>query len=189
MTLGHSMLAALALGLASGMTPTAQAAQLDFDLSDKAARIDYRFELTDTGLTADVGLLHHKDDGDLLYAGIVLVGDAAEAKEAFTAGLGLRLAALDANAAGDGAALSIGGFVRYVFPDFNRFALGGDAYIAPSVTSFGDLDRYFEYSLRGEYRLTKNAGMYLGAREVQGDFGFGNTTIDDGLFVGISLEF
>ena len=189
MTLGRSMLAALALGLASGMTPTAQAAQLDFDLSDKAARFDYLFKLTDTGLSGNVNLLHHEDDGDLLALGVVLVGDAAEGKEPLTAGLGLRAIIIDANVAGDGTGLAIGGFVRYVFPDFNRFALGGDAYIAPSVTSFGDLNRYFEYSLRGEYRLTKNAGMYLGAREVQGDFGFGNTTIDDGLFVGISLEF
>ena len=189
MTLGRSMLAALALGLASGMVSTAQAAQLDVDLSDKAARIDYRFDLTDTGLTADLGLLHHKDDGDLLYAGIVLVGDATEAKEAFTAGLGLRLAALDANAAGDGAALAIGGFLRYVFPDYNRFVIGGDAYIAPSVTSFGDLERYYEVSLRGEYRITKAAGLYVGAREVKGDFGPGYATIDDGLYVGISLDF
>lgn len=189
MTLGRIVLAALALGLCSGMASTAQAAQLDFDLSDKAARIDYRFDVTDTGLKADVGLLHHKDDGDLLYAGIVLVGDAAQAEEAFTAGLGLRVAALDANAAGDGAALAIGGFLRYVFPDYNRFALGGDAYIAPSVTSFGDVERYYEVSLRGEYRLTKNAGLYVGAREVKGDFGTGYATIDDGLYVGISLEF
>lgn len=189
MTLGRIVLAALALGLCSSMASTAQAAQLDVDLSDKSARIDYRFELTDTGLKADVGLLHHKDDGDLLYAGIVLVGDAAQSTEAFTAGLGLRISAIDADAAGDGAALAIGGFLRYVFPDYNRFAIGGDAYIAPSVTSFGDLDRYYEVSLRGEYRITKNAGLYVGAREVEGDFGPGYATIDDGLFVGISLDF
>lgn len=189
MTLGRIVLAALALGLASGMVPAAEAAQLDFDLSDKAVRVDYRFDVTDTGLTADVGVLHHKDDGDMLYAGIVLVGDAGQSAEPFTAGLGLRASALDANAAGDGAALAIGGFIRYVFPDYNRFALGGDAYIAPSVTSFGDLERYYEVSVRGEYRLTKNAGVYVGAREVKGDFGPGYATIDDGLHVGISLEF
>lgn len=189
MTLGRIVLAAFALGFVSGMAPTAQAAQLDFDLSDKSARIDYRFDLTETGLSADLGLLHHKDDGDLLYAGIVLVGDAGESAEPFTAGLGLRGAALDANAAGDGAALAIGGFLRYVFPDYNRFAIGGEAYIAPAVTSFGDVERYYEISVNGEYRLTKNAGLYVGAREVKGDFGTGYATIDDGLFVGISLDF
>lgn len=188
MTLGRIVLAALALGLASGLAPRAHAAQLDFDLSDTSARFDFRFDLTDTGLKADVGLLHHEDDGDLLYGGILLVGDAAEGKEPFTAGLGLRLVNVDANVV-DGTGLAIGGFVRYVFPDYNRFAIGGDAYISPSVTSFGDLERYFEYGIRGEYRLTKSAGMYLGLRNVKGDFGVGDATIDEGLFVGISLEF
>jgi hypothetical protein len=188
MTPGRIVLAALALGLASGMASRAQAAQLDFDLSDTSARFDFRFDITDTGLKADVGLLHHEDDGDLLYGGILLVGDAAGGKEPFTAGLGLRLVNVDANTV-DGSGLAIGGFVRYVFPDYNRFAIGGDAYISPSVTSFGDLERYFEYGIRGEYRLTKNAGMYLGLRNVKGDFGAGDATIDEGLFVGISLEF
>jgi hypothetical protein len=189
MTLGRIALALPALGLALGLASTAHAAQFDIDLSDTSARIDYRFDLTDTGLKGDVGLLHHQDDGDLAHFGIILIGDAAESAEPFTAGLGVRGFAIDANAAGDGVGIAIGGFVRYVFPDFNRFAIGGDAYIAPSVTSFGDVDRYFEYSLRGEYRITKAAGIYVGAREVKGDFGAGDATIDDGLFLGISLEF
>ena len=185
MTLGRIALAALALGLASA----AQAAQFDFDLSDKSARLDYRFDLTDTGLKGDAGLLHHQDDGDLLHFGVLLLGDAAEGSEPFTAGLGVRAIVIDANLVGDGAGLAIGGMARYVFPDFNRFAIGGDAYIAPSVTSFGDMHRYLEYSLRGEYRITKAAGIYVGAREVKGDFGAGYATIDDGLYLGITLEF
>ena len=188
MTLGRIMLAALALGLFSGMASTAHAAQLDFDLSDTSARFDFRCGLTDTGLKADVGLLHHEDDGDLLYAGVLLIGDAAEGKEPFTAGLGLRLVNVDANVV-DGTGLAIGGFVRYVLPDYNRFAIGLDAYISPSVTSFGDLERYFEFGIRGEYRLTKAAGFYLGLREVKGHFAVGDATIDEGVFLGISLEF
>lgn len=189
MTFGRIALALPALALALGLAPDARAAQFDFDLSDKSARLDYRFDLTDSGLEGDAGLLHHQDDGDLLHFGILLMGDAAEGTEPFTAGLGVRALVIDANAAGDGAGLAIGGVVRYVFPDFNRFAIGGDAYIAPSVVSFGDLHRYLEYSLRGEYRITKAAGIYVGGREVKGDFGAGYASIDEGVYVGITLEF
>ena len=189
MTLGRIALALPALALVLGLAPVAQAAQFDFDLSDKAARLDYRFDLTDTGLKGDAGLLHHTDDGDLLHFGIILFGDVTDTAEPFTAGLGVRAIVIDSPGAGDGAGIAIGGVARYVFPDFNRFAIGGDAYIAPSVTSFGDLHRYLEYSLRGEYRITKAAGIYVGAREVEGDFGAGYASIDDGLYVGITLEF
>ena len=189
MTLGRIALALPALALVLGLAPDAQAAQFDFDLSDKSVRMNYRFQLTDTGLQGDAGLLHHKDDGDLAHFGIILIGDAVDSAEPFTAGLGLRAIVIDANLAGDGAGVAIGGMARYVFPDFNRFAIGGDAYIAPSVTSFGNMHRYLEYSLRGEYRITKAAGIYVGAREVKGDFGTGYASIDDDLYVGITLEF
>lgn len=186
MNLGRITLAVVALGLAQG----AAAAELDFDLSNSSARIAYRFDVTDTGLSADVGLLHHEDDGDVLHIGILLVGDAGQGEEPLTAGLGLRALNVDANVV-DGTALAIGGFANYVFPDYNRFAIGGEVYIAPSVTSFGDLDSYLELSVRGEYRLTKTAAVYVGVRDVQGDFvaPIGSQTIDDGIFVGISLDF
>jgi len=192
MTSGRTPRATLAAALAfaaSILALPALAADLDFDLSNSAAHLDYRFSITDTGLDADLGLLHHDDDGDVLHAGIILVGDAAQGAEPFTAGLGARAIVVDANVI-DGTGIAIGGFFRYVMPDFNRFAIGGYAYLAPSVTSFGDLDRYMEFGVRGEYRVLDKASVYLGLRDVSADFaGFGDATVDDGLHVGISLEF
>jgi hypothetical protein len=190
MTYGRTPRAALGLVLGILLTTgPAAAGDLDFDLSDSAARFDFRFPVTESGLHGDVGILHHEDDGDMIFGGIQMVDDAGGGGEPFTVGLGVRAVSIDANVA-DGSAVSIGGFFRYVMPDYNRFAFGGYAYVAPSVTSFGDMDRYLEYGIRAEYRVMKKASLYLGARDVSADFtGGGDATIDDGFHVGISLEF
>lgn len=190
MTHGRTLCAAFGLALAALAAPgTASAAAFDIDLSNNAARADYRFAITDSGLYGDFGLLHHENDGDMLFGGIQLVGDAGKGAEAFTVGLGARLVNIDANVI-DGTALGIGGFFRYVVPEYNRFAFGGHVYIAPKVTSFGDMERYLEYGVRGEYRVMEKASVYLGLREVRADFVGGvDATIDDGLHLGISLEF
>jgi len=187
---GRTLCAALGLALGSLLTPAAASAgDLDFDLSNSAARFDFRFPVTQTGLHADVGILHHEDDGDMIFGGLQLVGDAGGGAEAFTVGLGVRAVTLDANGV-DGSAVAIGGFFDYVQPDYNRFAFGGYAYIAPAVTSFGDMERYLEYGLRVEYRVMKQASLYLGYRDVSADFiGGVEATIDQGLHAGISLEF
>lgn len=190
MTHGRTLCAALGLALGALLTPThAAAGELDFDLSNSAARFDFRFQLTESGLFGDVGLLHHEDDGDMLFGGIQLVGDAGGGSEPLKAGLGARLVSIDVTGA-DGSAVGIGGFFNYVFPEHNRFAVGGYAYVAPKVTSFGDMERYLEYGLRADYRIMEQASLYLGLRDVSADFAtLGDATIDDGFHLGISLEF
>jgi hypothetical protein len=190
MTHGRTLCAALGLALGVLAAPAeVRASELEFDLSDTAARFDFRFPVTTTGLHADVGILHHEDDGDMVFAGLQMVDDAGGGAEPFTVGLGVRAVALDASSV-DGSAVAIGGFFRWVMPDYNRFAFGGYAYVAPSVTSFDDMERYLEYGLRAEYRVMKSAALYLGYRDVSADFVGGvDATIDDGLHAGISFEF
>jgi hypothetical protein len=190
MTHGRTLCAALGLALGTLLTAgPAAAGDLDFDLSNNAARFDFRFPVTESGLEADLGILHHEKDGDMLFGGIQLVDDAGGGSEAFTVGLGVRAVSLDANTA-DGTAVAIGGFFDYVVPEYNRFAMGGYAYIAPAVTSFGDMERYLEYGVRAGYRVMKKASLYVGYRDVSADFiGGVDATIDQGLHAGISLEF
>jgi len=184
MYLGRVTLAALALGLSQA----AAAGDLDLNLSNEAARFSYLFPLTDTGLNADLGLLHHTDGGDLLHAGVLLVDEAGQGTEAFTVGLGGRLLRVEGGGA-SGTALAIGGSFRYVFPDYNRLAISGAAFIAPEVTSFADLEGFHEVGIRGEYRVLERGFVYLGLRSVSADFGAGTAGIDDGLHVGVSLSF
>jgi hypothetical protein len=189
MTHGRTLCAALGLVLGTLLAPAeTRAGELDFDLSNSAARFDFRFPVTDSGLHGDVGILHHENDGDMIFGGIQLVDDAGGGSEPFKVGLGVRAVSIDANAA-DGSALAIGGFFDYVFPEYNRFAIGGYAYIAPKVTAFGDMERYLEYGVRADYRVMKRASIFVGYRDVSADFVAGDATIDDGLHLGISLEF
>jgi hypothetical protein len=177
-------------GLALVGTPAALAATLDVNLSDHAAQIGYRTALTQTGLHGDLGVLHHEEDGDLLSAGLHLVDDAVGGREPFTVGLGGRLYFVDTDANLSGSALALGAFFRYVVPNYNRFALGGNLHYAPGVTSFGDADKFYELGLRAEYRVLRRASVYVGVRRVRMDFeGAGSASIDRGINVGIGIEF
>lgn len=186
-----SRIAGLVLALAGGLDGAASAASLDLSLANKAARIAYALPLTDTGLHGDFAVLHHEDDGDLFSAGLHLVDDAAGGTEPFKVGIGARLYAVDASAGPSGTALGIGGWGRYVVPQYNRFAVGGSLHIAPSVTSFGDASRLLELSLRGEYRILRRASVAIGWRRVELDFegGPSDVKVDDGLHLGIGIEF
>jgi hypothetical protein len=184
MHLGRCLLAALAVG----SSPLVLADQLNLSLNNDTIGLAYLRPVTDTGLTADLGYLRHTDGGNLTHFGLMLVDEAGSGREAFTVGLGGRLLRIDGGAA-SGSAVAIGATFRYVLPDYNRFAFSGAAFVAPQVTSFSDLEGYYEVTLRGEYRLLEKGSIYLGLRSMSGDFGVGRASVDDGLHVGIDLAF
>lgn len=180
-----------ALLLASG---AASATTFDFNLSNHAARVGLSQPLTTTGLEVDGDWLHHQDNGEILSAGLHLVNDANPGRGSLKVGLGAKLFYVNFDRWGldDGTSVAIGGKFRYTWPDFNRFAIGGHLYYAPSVTSTGDLDSYGEAAIRAEYLVLRNANAYLGLRTIRVGLdrrGDDSKTFDSGLHAGIRLDF
>lgn len=173
------------------ISPLAVANGIDLNVNNKAARITADFDLSNN-LLVDASWFHHQDKGNVFGAGLHVTGAATGGREPLQAGLGGRLLAIDADIGNrdSGAALPIGGFVNYTFPEYNRFSIGGSAYYAPDVLSFGDATTYSELNAWAGYSLLRNGEVYVGVRSIKAEFEVGpRLTLDSGLHVGLRLRF
>lgn len=131
----------------------ARGANLDFNLASNALAVDYTANLTDTGLEGDLGYLHHSDRVDIADVGLDLTGNASPSGSPLIFGVGGKFFYISRKgSSSNGEALGIGARFRYTWPTYNRFAIGGELYYAPSVVSFGSADRYLQYGVRGAER-------------------------------------
>lgn len=167
---------------------SATAASLDFNLSDETVLV--RYTTTPTGgATVDYGLLHQEDDVYVGSLGLHLSDNAGTDQQPVQVGLGGRLMFVETDPA-SGAALAVGAWARLNLAGANRFAIAGNVHFAPSVTSFGDMERYVEYGVRAEYEVLRNASLYLGYRRVEADFDVvEDVDLDKGVHFGMQFTF
>ncbi|HET7922418.1 MAG TPA: YfaZ family outer membrane protein [Gammaproteobacteria bacterium] len=175
------------MGLAFG----ASAGNLDVNLGSDAAQVNYSANLTPSGLEGGLGYLHHTDRVDVANLGLGLVGNASPVGSPLLFGVGGKLLFINpVNSSYNGVAVGLGAHFHYVWPSYNRFALGGEIYYAPSIVSFNQADRYLEFSVRAGYSVLRNAEVYIGYRHVSAAFtGTTSLTLDNTFMAGLSLTF
>ncbi len=164
---------------------------LSLDLNDDAARLTYARTLDNDTMRVDASWLHHQDNGNAASVGFHITGNAATESRPVNAGIGGRLYLVDAeDADADGQALAVGGFFEAKLPTYDRVGFGGHVYYAPDVLGFGDVDDLFDISARVTWSVLREGDVYLGVRNVKGDFGNrGEATLDTGLHIGFILNF
>ena len=165
--------------------------EIDFSFNSDAFRMLYIHDFDANDLQSDFGYLYNDDDGWVANASLHLTGLASDGANPLRAGLGGRTGYVNGDRSGQrGVPLAVGGFIKYSFPNLNRLSIRGDAYIAPSILTLGDLDKYQDYSVRIGYNVLKAADIYLGYRFVEGKFD-NNTKakFDDGANIGFNLRF
>jgi hypothetical protein len=184
----------LALGLALSLP--AQAEILDIAVGDKSFQGRFSGPLPrvrDSGAQYELGLLSRPDDEpvDLLqvHAGFLLTGDAGARDVNLAAGLGGRLIYIDRDVV-DGGVLALGGQFEAKLPQADRVALSGYAFLAPGVTSAGDLDGYREAALDLAYEVIRGGSVYVGGRYIRHKYDQGGSaTVDNGAHIGLRLKF
>ncbi|HEX6929333.1 MAG TPA: YfaZ family outer membrane protein [Gammaproteobacteria bacterium] len=169
---------------------SAQAASLDFNISDEAFLARFTNDAASGNMRADYGLLRQEENDVYVGSlGLHLVDNAGTETSPLQVGLGGRLQFIETDPA-SGAAISLGAWARYNLSGANRFAIAGSVHFAPSVTSFGDVENYIEYDIRGEYEVLRNGSLYLGYRKVETDFeGIDDVDLDKGLHFGMRFTF
>lgn len=171
---------------------SAYGAGVELNVSDDAVRAGGDFGLQSNNLLFDGSWLHHQDKGDTFSVGSYLTGAASSGPTPLRAALGLRYYYVDYDGGSgeSGGNLSLGGFVRYKLPQFDRVSIGGDLFYAPSVLSFGDSDSFYEVGGRVGYEVIRDATLYLGWRRMKSDFDEdGDTMVDNGFHIGIRASF
>ncbi len=183
-----------AIGMAGMMVLSAgaQAASLNVALSSDAARFEFQTASSALGLNnADLTYsITYNDANDWLGgARLEVLGDAAAPGSGLHAGGGVSAMLGDTD---DQSVLTvgIGGQVRYNFPQANRFAITAQGYFAPKVTSFADSEGYSDWSVQGEYELTREARLFLGYRDIEVKLdGHDDVELERGLYGGLKLIF
>lgn len=169
----------------------ANADNLDVNLGSNAAQVGYTASLTNSGLEGSLGYLHHTSSVDIGSVGLGLVGNASPVGSPLIFGVGGKaLFIAPSQGSENGVAIALGAHFHYVWPSYNRFAIGGELYYAPSIVSFNHADRYMEFGVRAGYSVLRNAEIYVGYRHVAAAFTSSSTvTLDNTFMVGLSLTF
>ena len=166
---------------------------------------EFRMDVRDNAFGARYGtLIDLSEEGQYEVSGNVLVGKADRktlgvgfhaVDNAYTVetpvyvGLGGRLLWVDSGFE-SGTVLAFGANGRMAVPDMERFGVSAHAYFAPSITSFGGADSFYEIALRGEYQVLENAWIYAGYRRSDADFeGASSIPIDSGIHLGMRFTF
>lgn len=187
-------LATLVLGLV--VTMSAQAEIVDLNIGNKTFRGGFsgplsRFMQGTTG-QYDAGLVFNRQSRGNLYqahVGVLMAGDVGLSEVNLAAGIGGRMLYSKLGSSGGGA-LALGGQVEARPASFNRLGLSATSYYAPSITSFGDLNRYMENTVSLDYEVIHGGSVYGGYRNIKQEMGnSGNVTVDNGLNLGVRLKF
>lgn len=184
--------ALLLAGLMLTASPSAFANSLDLSFNDNTARVAGAFDPSEK-MQIQASWLHNQDRGDVASVGLFQVGFASSGNQPIEAGLGLKAVFTDADnnfGGGNGSSLALGGFGRWVIPGADRFAVGGEIYLAPGVLSFSDQDGYREGAVYVSYDVLKSTYIYLGYRYLKASYdNRPNLAFDDQFHIGFRMNF
>jgi hypothetical protein len=185
------MKSTVALAAAILLCTNAVADELDLSFNNDAFRIVYARDFASSELSWDAAVLNHSDNGYVVSGSIYLTGFASGGDNPLEAGLGARAAWVDGDESSqNGIPLAPGGFLKYTLPNYNRISIRVDAYYAPDVLTFDDVEKYEDYSIRVAYNLMKEADIYVGARYVKAEFDNDSEQhFDTGMNLGVNLRF
>ena len=178
------------------LSTTTGAETLDLNVSSDAVRAALSGPLSfgqRDNARYDLGYLYSdKRDARLNigHAALMVSGDAGARNADVQVGLGLRAAGIDQRG-GSGGAVAVGGDFDLRLPDFNRIGLVGYAFYAPSVLSFGDIERFIDAAITLDYEIIRDASVYAGVRQVRVEVEDipGSDLRDNSAIVGLRLNF
>ena len=184
--------ALLLAGLMLTVSPSVFANSLDLSLNDNTVRVGGAFAAAEN-LQVHASWLHNQDRGDVAAIGLFQVGFASTGNQPVEAGLGAKAVFTDGTnsfGGGSGSSVALGAFGRWVIPDADRFAVGGELYLAPGVLSFSDQDGYREAAIYVSYDVLKTTYVYLGYRYLKANYdNRPNLVFDDQFHIGFRMNF
>ena len=180
----------------------ASAGAIDFRVGQDMAELTFFTQNASFGYGgADIGagVLFNQYNDVIANGSILVSGNSAGDVKALQFGVGAKIYGGDINGPDakrvdiKGGAIAIGGQIRYVFPGSAPFAVLGEVFYAPEVTSISEFDRLLEYRVALELEVTPSARAYIGYRMLEIDFdAFGrnqNYEVDDSANIGVRFEF
>lgn len=174
------------------------AAGLDISLSKETASVNYLFnasQIASGGADASVGVFYSdKDDVDVTMVNgkILVAGNIQGADQYLKFGVGAKAAVGRANKADKSIGyLGLGARLGYLIPNASvPMGVFGEAFYAPSITSFGEAEAVIETTVGFEAEVAPSAKGYIGYRLLNMDVKQGgDVDLDKNIHLGVVLEF
>jgi len=203
----------LAAALILSVAPLgAFAGGLDLSLSNETANITYLFNNdplnrerrpnSDGGSELALGLFFNEAGDNMVHTTLLARGYRQSVTSQYQVSAGMRLVAGDISISDDQArignndesvgALALGFQAGMLLQagNFNPVDLTFEGFYAPSITSFGDAERYGEVAVRLQIEIMTRARAYIGYRRIRFDTNdFDNVTLDRSAHFGLSISF
>jgi len=173
----------------------ANATGFDFRVADKAAEVFYLYKSSTFGYGgSDVGWSYFFNEADdMMISGSLLVsGNGAGSTRALQFGVGIKGFMADFSGPADikGGGLGIGGLLRYVFSSATPVAILLEGYVVPTITTFGDAERFSEGRIALELEVAPSAKAYIGYRSMALKTETNQELeLDDSMHVGVRISF
>jgi len=206
--MNRTLAAALLLTGASGVAGAtgAQAAGIDLSLSDEAANLLVLFNpyqpYADGGSELAVGGFVSEQGDNLLQISLMAQSQRLYAGSLYRLGVGVKAVygeldipdgiVLDGDEGEKVGALGIGLQAGVLLAESrnNPVELVGEAFLAPSITSFTDAERYLEFAARLQVTVIPQAQAYFGYRSLSFETNdYDSLELDKGYHLGLKVSF
>lgn len=177
----------LPLIFAAAAANNASANTISAEINNETVKLEYKGFNRSNGSVMSAGILYHEDNGEVYSLGLS-VESQIQGQRNLYGGLGGKLYYIEADGP-SGAALGLGGHVRYDIPNVKGLSLFTEAYYSPQVLSFNDIEHFSDFTVAVKYKMLEQGSVFVGYRKVHVDFDFDDhADIDEGAFFGIQLS-
>lgn len=171
----------------------AGARELDLSLSNDTALLRYATPISYSGYgrtDVDVGFMYTESNDVMVLGGIEMMGEAGSHAPGLHFGVGVKGYGVSLDSGDDVGSITLGAKGWYVPPQLNRMGLVAQLYFGPDVTTFGDAERFWDFSARAEYEVLPEAALYVGYRNVRTRLiNNRDVDLDKGWHVGLRMSF
>ncbi|GGE57539.1 hypothetical protein GCM10011533_07590 [Streptosporangium jomthongense] len=189
-----SRISVLVLSLAAA---PAFASDLDLSLTNDSVKGQVNFFGNNDDLQLGAGYTYHEGSRHIGNIDFHAQGRTALGNLPTTAGIGLRGILWDDDNIwnrrdADGGAVGLGGFATVNIPEVPGLSFTGSLHYAPRILSFGDSDDMTSFELRGNYRVIRNAELFVGYRYLNTELDFPtepDINLDEGVLAGMKIFF
>ena len=175
----------------------ANAREIDLSLSNDTALIRYATPISYSGAgktDVDFGLMYTESDDVMILGGIEMMGEAGSHAPGLHFGVGIKGYGVSLDSGDDIGSITLGAKGWYVPPQINRLGLVAQLYFGPDITTFGDAEKFWDFSGRVEYEVLPEAAVYVGYRNVRARLeknvsGNKDVDLDKGWHIGVRMSF
>lgn len=171
----------------------AGARELDLSLSNDTALLRYASPISYSGsghTDAELGFMYTEADNVMFVGGIEMMGEAGSHAPGMHFGVGIKGYGVSLDSGDSVGSVALGAKAWFVPPKQNRMGVIGQFYFGPDVTTFGDAEKFWDFSARGEYEVLPEAAVYVGYRNVRAKLSQNrDVDLDKGWHLGMRMSF